>query len=122
MDPVKTPKNFDFSTQNIAQVADVVLRTAAEHGFVEENVNIDQKLLLICGEVIEAQNELRDGHETNEIYFGAKGKPEGFVIELADAVIRIFDLAAELGLDIQAAIASKAEYNESRPYKHGKNF
>lgn len=121
---------LDFDTKNIRQVAGIVLQTAEEHGFVEFPCNIDQKLLLITGEIAEAQNELRDGHAVDEIYWkpdhsadlALEGKPEGFVIELADAVIRIFDLAAELGLDIQEAIRLKAIYNDSRPYKHGKKF
>ena len=49
-------------------------------------------------------------------------KPEGFLIELADAVIRIGDLAFLLGGDLQAAVDEKHEYNRTRPYKHGKKF
>lgn len=51
-----------------------------------------------------------------------KYKPEGFLVELADAVIRIGDLVFLLGGDLQAAIAEKHEYNRTRPYKHGKKF
>ncbi len=46
-------------------------------------------------------------------------KPEGFGIELADAVIRIFDLAGALGIDIAGCIAKKHAYNASRPQRHG---
>lgn len=49
-------------------------------------------------------------------------KPEGFMVELADAVIRIGDLSFLLGGDLEAAIAEKHEYNRTRPYKHGKKF
>lgn len=128
---------LNFDQVGISQVADIVLQTAVEHGFVDPVCNIDRKILLIVGELIEAQNEIRDGHDVQEIYYdwGVEGnhvehdplpnwgdKPEGFVIELADAVIRILDLAAELGLDIQEAIRLKAIFNDSRPYKHGKKF
>ncbi len=47
-------------------------------------------------------------------------KPEGFAVELADAVIRIFDLAGALGLDLEAAMERKHEYNRGRPFMHGK--
>ena len=49
-------------------------------------------------------------------------KPEGFMVELADAVIRIGDLAFLLGADLQAAVNEKHNYNRTRPYKHGKQF
>lgn len=46
-------------------------------------------------------------------------KPEGFGIELADAVIRIFDLAGALGIDLERCIMDKWLYNESRSHRHG---
>jgi hypothetical protein len=46
-------------------------------------------------------------------------KPEGFVVELADAVIRIADLCGALGLDLAAAIELKHAFNVSRPFRHG---
>lgn len=46
-------------------------------------------------------------------------KPEGFGVELADALIRILDLAAFLGLDMGALVELKMEYNAGRPHKHG---
>lgn len=49
-------------------------------------------------------------------------KPEGVAVELADAVIRIADLCGHLGIDLEAAIALKMDYNETRPFKHGKKF
>lgn len=49
-------------------------------------------------------------------------KPEGVAVELADAVIRIADLCGHMGIDLEAAIAMKMEYNETRPFKHGKQF
>lgn len=51
---------------------------------------------------------------------GPRAKPEGFPIELADAVIRIADLCGELGIDLEEAIRIKHEYNKTRPYRHGK--
>jgi hypothetical protein len=49
----------------------------------------------------------------------AKGKLEGFPVELADAVIRIGQLAEHLGIDLEAAIAEKMSYNDTRPAMHG---
>ena len=39
--------------------------------------------------------------------------------ELADAVIRIFDLAGFLCIDLEKYIDQKHEYNRGRPYRHG---
>lgn len=39
--------------------------------------------------------------------------------QLADIVIRCFDTAVTLGIDIGRAIMMKDSYNQTRPYKHG---
>lgn len=46
-------------------------------------------------------------------------KPEGLASELADAVIRIMDFAGYKGIDLEAMIIRKHEFNKSRAYKHG---
>lgn len=75
---------------------------------------IPQKLLLINSEVIESMEGHRCGKMDDKL-------PERLMIEveLADAAIRIFDLAGALGLDIGAAIAEKMHYNAQRAdHKH----
>jgi NTP pyrophosphatase (non-canonical NTP hydrolase) len=42
--------------------------------------------------------------------------------ELADVIIRTLDLCGSLGIDIEKHIELKMKYNESREYKHGKNY
>ena len=79
---------------------------------------IAARLLLVTGEVSEAAECLRDGDMKTRIDPETK-KPEGFEVELADAVIRILDLGEALGLDIGHAMAIKTEYNRLRPYRHG---
>jgi NTP pyrophosphatase (non-canonical NTP hydrolase) len=39
--------------------------------------------------------------------------------ELADIVIRVFDTAEALGIDIERAVRAKSAYNETRPRRHG---
>jgi NTP pyrophosphatase (non-canonical NTP hydrolase) len=80
--------------------------------------NVHRSLLLIVGEVAEAQNELRTGHEPTDIYYDGD-KPEGFPIELADVVLRVFNLAASLKIDLTKAMFIKHEYNQTRPMQHG---
>lgn len=110
---------------------------------------IAEKLALIHEEVSEALGEIRSGRAPLEVYFrDSKGvfgevdttyteqdydmagvpllKPEGFLVELADAVIRIADLAYLVGdttgEQLAYVTAIKAKYNASRPFKHGRKF
>lgn len=105
-----------------------VANTAKEHGFWDVDVendpaSVDRKLMLIVGEIAEAHEEWRKG-DLGTYYTKTESgdKPEGFFPELADAVIRIMDLCEQLGADLEPYIIEKDEYNEKRPYKHGKNF
>lgn len=87
--------------------------------------NIPTKLMLIVTELGEAMEAWRDaGKESTSPDLSAvyddKGKPEGFGVELADAVIRIMDLCEYLGIDLGELIALKHNYNVSRPFKHGR--
>lgn len=99
---------------------------------------ITEKLALIHEEVSEALGEIRDGHAPATIYYRLPdgtisasqlyddgfplGKPEGFSIELADAMIRIADLADLTGIDLPAAVIEKHQFNATRPHKHGRKF
>lgn len=47
-------------------------------------------------------------------------KPRGFDIEVADALIRIFDLCGAKGINIEEALRTKMAYNRSRPHRHGR--
>jgi NTP pyrophosphatase (non-canonical NTP hydrolase) len=39
--------------------------------------------------------------------------------ELADIIIRAFDLGKRLGIDVVRSVNLKHEYNKTRPFKHG---
>lgn len=45
-----------------------------------------------------------------------------FEDEIADTVIRLFDLCEGFGIDLETHIRLKIEYNKTRPYKHGKLY
>lgn len=94
-------------------------RIAKEHGWWEGERNIGELLALIHSEVSEALEEYRAKTLLAEYRLSNKGKPEGFSVELADIVIRVFDLAEHLRIDLCAVVAAKMIYNESRPYRHG---
>lgn len=50
----------------------------------------------------------------------ADEKPEGELIEIADAIIRLADYCGRNGWDLEEAVNLKMQYNKTRPYKHGK--
>lgn len=106
-------------------VQKAVHQTAVEHGWWEGGEpNIPEKLMLIVSEVSEALEEYRSGRGYQEIYavdgpYELGDKPEGFGIELADAVIRILDLCEYLEIDLEEAIATKNYYNRTRAWRHG---
>lgn len=71
---------------------------------------VGEKLMLIVSEVSEAMEGHRKGLADDKL----PHRPM-IEVELADAVIRIADLAGALGLDLGGAIAEKMAYNASRP-------
>jgi NTP pyrophosphatase (non-canonical NTP hydrolase) len=82
----------------------------------------EKKLLMVHGEISEAMEELRKDGDCKKIYFSKGRKPEGFGIELADAMLRIMDLAERRGINLEKCIRLKLKYNKTRPNKHGKRY
>jgi NTP pyrophosphatase (non-canonical NTP hydrolase) len=70
---------------------------------------VPAKLMLIVSEVAEAMEGHRRGRQDDHL----PHRPM-IEVELADAIIRIADLAGALGLDLGGAIAEKMSYNASR--------
>lgn len=77
---------------------------------LDEPEQVLAKLMLVVTEMAEAAEAVRRQDHTN------------FEEELADTLIRIFDLCGTMGIDIGAQIADKMEINMGRPYKHGKVY
>ena len=123
-------------------------KAAVDKGFWEDPVspyremarNIPELLMLTVSELGEACEALRRGrrqsykkvlvHRQIGDKMDDKWKDimkviwlkDTFEDELADAVIRICDLAESEGIDLEWQIKEKMKYNETRPMKHGKNF
>ena len=96
--------------------------TSEAHGFHGVKRTFGDTIALIHSELSEAYEAYRvDGnHNVHQI----DGKPEGTVVELADAVIRVFDTAVgECGQtagSFATLILEKMRYNRGRPFLHGK--
>lgn len=71
--------------------------------------NVPEKLMLIVSEVAEGM----EGHRKNKMDEHLPHRPN-IEVELADAVIRVFDLAGAKGYDVAGAIAEKLAYNANR--------
>lgn len=85
---------------------------------------VGMKLALIHSEISEALEAYREAPEGKEAgwWISDTGKPEGFVSELADALIRIGDLLVPTGTsgeEFERVVALKMAYNASRPHRHG---
>ena len=94
-------------------------RIAKDHGWHDGKGTPGEAIALMHSELSEALEELRSSGSVAHKYINNAGKPEGFVIELADCVIRIMDFCGKHGLDLQEAVLVKMQFNETRPFRHG---
>lgn len=87
--------------------------------------NVGEMLMLTVSELAEAM----EGHRKNLRDDKLPHRPM-LEVELADALIRVCDMAAGLGLDLAGAVAEKLEFNahridhtrEARLGEHGKKY
>jgi NTP pyrophosphatase (non-canonical NTP hydrolase) len=127
---------------NIQEFQTIVHQLAIKKGWYDTERSALESHMLVVSEVAEATEEVRKGappiyQTVTAVYApitivtpdmkGVQGqiswddtrKPEGELIELADAVIRIMDYCESRGFNLQDAIRIKHEYNKTRPYRHG---
>ncbi|GAG01494.1 unnamed protein product [marine sediment metagenome] len=76
-------------------------------GLKIEDYNIPERLSLIHSEISEALECYRNRYDNI------------FRVEMADTVIRIFDLCEALDIDLEKEIEKKYKYNLNRAYMHG---
>lgn len=88
-------------------------------GIIVTAHNIDEMPTLFQGPHWAKRENWADVLNALRMFIPATYKPEGFAIEMADAVIRIGDLLEPLGLDLEQAIRQKHMYNQRRSYRHG---
>lgn len=115
-------------------------------GFYEDKKNIGEMLALIHSEVSEAleadrndkychldnknhsiegitlRQDIEDPKNLGFRFVFETSVKNTFEDELADIIIRVMDLAAFKGIDLEAHIKAKIRYNALRPYKHNKKY
>lgn len=130
---------MDDKPMTITELVQTAHENAVKHGLWDGKPEFGTSIALIQAELSEALeevragNKIRPGKETPPVYYSGGGyvataptacchKPEGYAVELADAVILIASLCGHMGIDLESVIREKMAYNATRPYKHGKQF
>jgi NTP pyrophosphatase (non-canonical NTP hydrolase) len=105
-------------------------------GFYDQPKNIGEMLALFHSEVSEAlEADRKDRYCTANmnVILGWTGDDNfkeaynetvkgTFEEEMADIAIRLFDMCAFKGIDLEAHIEAKMRFNTLREYKHGKKY
>lgn len=111
---------------NIKEVVYRAHNTARAKGFWDKGRTPAECIALMHSELSEALEEFRkkDPRDFYVLETVDGRKPEGYLVELADTVIRICDFVGELGkaAEFNDSIREKLVYNESRQHLHGKKF
>ena len=128
---------------NIKEISKEIHQNNIYKGFWEdkETKNVGEVLMLCVSELSEALEAHRKGKfadldnftesmkgftvEDSRISFEHEFKrdiKDSFEDEIADTVIRLFDLCEGFGIDLETHIRLKTGYNKTRPFKHGKKY
>ncbi|WP_342439997.1 hypothetical protein NSS79_15325 [Paenibacillus sp. FSL L8-0436] len=108
---------------------------AIRKGWWDEDRSFGEIIALIHSEASEALEDYRKGNHPGNVWYERRlpeggiqtvlemerstDKPCGIPSELADIVIRVFDVCGRYGIDLEEAIQEKMTYNTTRPQRHG---
>lgn len=112
-------KEEDFAS-SFYLLSQAIYRWAVEKGFRVDGVdrNIGEVLALVHSEISEATKAMRCGNPPDQ-HLPQYSSVE---VELADAIIRIMDVAYARGWRVAEALIDKITFNKTRPYRHDKEF
>lgn len=117
---------FQFSDDFKRELNSFILHiylNSNEKGWYDGETRTFGDLISLChaelSESIEAFRENGDPCAVTHIPKYNGMKPEGVPSELADCIIRIFDMCAHYEIDIVGMLEEKHNFNTMRPYRHG---
>lgn len=99
------------------KLAGYVHANADDKGFWDEERNVGELIALIHSELSEMLEAYRHGNKRSE-HINASAVEE----EMADVLIRLFDMAVGMVQNLPRATMLKMAFNRTRPRKHGKEF
>ena len=106
----KILKDYDFKfKKNVNHLVSLCHGLATDAGWHSHPREIGTCLMLIVSEIAEAMEGDRKNLMDDKL-----PHRKMLEVELADAVIRIFDLAGREGLDLGGALVEKLQYNQTR--------
>ena len=119
-------KGFYEKPREIGTLLMLVVSELAE-ALEADRKNNSNKLEIFLDDLKYAKLSIEDFSLQNDNYNWIKNKFEttikdSFEDEIADAIIRLFDLCGYMNIDIEKHIDLKLKYNQGRPAKHGKNY
>jgi NTP pyrophosphatase (non-canonical NTP hydrolase) len=132
---------------NINTLIEQAHSTAKSKGFWDKERNRAELLMLIVSELAEAleadrkqrhcsltKSELEVGLHLSELNFKKEENKQAFIEfynneikgsfeeEIADTLIRLFDLVGGMNIDVTTHILLKMKFNETRERLHGKKY
>jgi NTP pyrophosphatase (non-canonical NTP hydrolase) len=131
--------------KTLNELAKDIRQNAVDKGFYEKPAECGTKLMLVVSELSEALEADRKNRRAKMEEFRMRENDsdvaladlsaerqfqwnfedhikDSFEDEIADAMIRLLDLSASQGIDIERHIELKMRYNALRPRKHGKRY
>lgn len=91
-----------------------VHKTACEKGWHDTPNEVGTDIALITSELSEGLEA--DRHDAMDDHLLSR---KGLEVELADAIIRILDMAASRNIDVVGAVMEKKRFNKTRSKMHG---
>lgn len=120
--------------KSINELIQIAHQNAIDKGWWQEERSFGELIVLVHAELSEAIEDYRAGKDPAEAWYEKKDqttfqgrpyqpdpswKPCGIPSELADVVIRIFDICGFYNIDLEAAISEKMRFNATRQARHG---